>query len=245
MAQAPGEECGSMMQAAELAVLDWLQAHLRCDFLDAVMPWISRICDHGEIWILLAAVLLLLRKHRWTGMSLSFALILDLICCNIVLKPLVGRIRPFLVNTAVELLTAPPADASFPSGHTAASFAAVFALRASGSPLWKPALVLAAGIAFSRLYLYVHWPTDVLGGILVGAAFEKSSLTLREGDRLVLVSDGVTATGADWVKSQLEAGAELSAQQLAEDLARTARERQQPGREDDITVLVADLFRAD
>ena len=138
-----------MMQAAELAVLDWLQAHLRCDFLDAVMPWISRICDHGEIWILLAAVLLLLRKHRWTGMSLSFALILDLICCNIVLKPLVGRVRPFLVNTAVELLTA---------------------LRASGSPLWKPALVLAAGIAFSRLYLYVHWPTDVLGGILVGAA---------------------------------------------------------------------------
>ena len=102
--------------------------------------------------------------------SLSFALILDLICCNIVLKPLVGRVRPFLVNTAVELLTAPPADASFPSGHTAASFAAVFALRASGSPLWKPALVLAAGIAFSRLYLYVHWPTDVLGGILVGAA---------------------------------------------------------------------------
>ena len=102
--------------------------------------------------------------------AMSFALILDLICCNIVLKPLVGRIRPFLVNTAVELLTAPPADASFPSGHTAASFAAVFALRASGSPLWKPALVLAAGIAFSRLYLYVHWPTDVLGGILVGAA---------------------------------------------------------------------------
>ena len=48
-----------MMQAAELAVLDWLQAHLRCDFLDAVMPWISRICDHGEIWILLAAVLLI------------------------------------------------------------------------------------------------------------------------------------------------------------------------------------------
>lgn len=169
-----------MMQAAELAVLDWLQAHLRCDFLDAVMPWISRICDHGEIWILLAAVLLLLRKHRWTGMSLSFALILDLICCNIVLKPLVGRIRPFLVNTAVELLTAPPADASFPSGHTAASFAAVFALRASGSPLWKPAAVLASVIAFSRLYLYVHWPTDVLGGILVGAAAGWASARLAD-----------------------------------------------------------------
>ena len=157
------------MQTAELAVLDWIQTHLRCGFLDAVLPVISWTCDHGEIWILLAAVLLFWKKHRWTGVSVSFALILDLICCNMILKPLVGRIRPFAVNTAVELLTAPPADASFPSGHTAASFAAVFALRASGSPLWKPALVLAAGIAFSRLYLYVHWPTDVLGGILVGA----------------------------------------------------------------------------
>ena len=170
-AQAPGEECGSMMQAAELAVLDWLQAHLRCDFLDAVMPWISRICDHGEIWILLAAVLLLLRKHRWTGMSLSFALILDLICCNIVLKPLVGRIRPFLVNTAVELLTAPPADASFPSGHTAASFASVTALWLAGKKRWAmAALPLAVLIAFSRMYLCVHFPTDILGGAVLGTA---------------------------------------------------------------------------
>ena len=88
-------------------------------------------------------------------------------CCW--LKPLVGRARPFTVQ-AVDLLIAPPTDASFPSGHTAASFAAVFALKASGSPLWKPALAVAVVMAFSRLYLYVHWPSDVLGGVLVGAA---------------------------------------------------------------------------
>lgn len=158
------------MQTAELAVLDWIQTHLRCGFLDAVLPVISWTCDHGEIWILLAAVLLFWKKHRWTGVSVSFALILDLICCNMILKPLVGRIRPFAVNTAVELLTAPPLDASFPSGHTAASFAAVFALKASGSRLWKPALAVAVVIAFSRLYLYVHWPSDVLCGALLGAA---------------------------------------------------------------------------
>ncbi len=82
-------------------------------------------------------------------------------------------------------------------------------------------------------------------GIIEGVAFEKSGLTLREGDRVVLVSDGVTATGADWVKSQLEAGAKLSAQELADNLAATARERQLDGREDDITVLVADLLQGE
>ena len=164
------EEREIMARTAELAVLDWIQAHLRCDFLDAVLPVVSWTCNHGEIWIALAVVLLLLKRHRWTGVSVSLGLILDLICCNVILKPLVGRIRPFAVNTAVELLAAPPGDASFPSGHTAASFAAVFALKAAGSPLWKPALALASVIAFSRLYLYMHWPTDVLGGIVVGAA---------------------------------------------------------------------------
>ena len=158
------------MQAAEFAILDWIQAHLRCGFLDAVLPAVSRTANHGELWIILAVILLLIRGQRKYGASVACGLFLDLVSCNIILKPLIGRIRPFAVNGLVELLISAPMDASFPSGHTAASFAAVFALKTAGSPLWKPALAVALVIAFSRLYLYVHWPSDVLGGALLGAA---------------------------------------------------------------------------
>ena len=166
----------------EFAILDWIQAHLRCGFLDAVLPVISWTSNHGEIWILLALCLLAAKKSRRQGGTVAVALLMDLRCCNMFLKPLIGRVRPFAVNPAVELLVAAPLDASFPSGHTAVSFAAVFALKASGSPLWKPALVLASVIAFSRLYLYVHWPTDVLAGILLGAALGYAAdLVVKKG----------------------------------------------------------------
>ena len=158
------------MQTFEFWILDWIQTHLRSDFLDSVLPAISWTSNHGEIWILLALCLLVFKKYRQQGVTVGLALLMDLVCCNLTLKPLIGRIRPFVVNTAVELLIDAPLDAAFPSGHTAVSFAAVFALKASGSRLWKPALVLAVVIAFSQLYLYVHWPTDVLGGALLGAA---------------------------------------------------------------------------
>lgn len=174
----PGEEI--YMQSAELAILDQIQLHLRCGFLDAALPVVSWTCNHGELWIILAAVLLLLKRHRRCGAAVACALVLDLVSCNIILKPLIGRVRPFAVNPAVELLTAPPLDASFPSGHTAASFAAVFALKTAGSPLWKPALAVAVVMAFSRLYLYVHWPSDVLGGALLGAALGWAGAKLVE-----------------------------------------------------------------
>ena len=161
------------MQAMELAILDWVQTNLRCGFLDGVLPAITRLSDHGEIWIVLAAVLLITKKYRWAGVSVALALVLDLILCNGFLKPLIGRIRPYEVNTTIALLVPPPGDASFPSGHTAASFTAVTALWcAGGVPKWLrwPALALAVVIALSRIYLYVHWPTDVLGGAALGAA---------------------------------------------------------------------------
>ncbi len=165
---------------AELAILDWIQGHLRCGFLDWLMPLVSALSNHAEVWIALSALLLLLRRHRKYGLSAAFALTLDLAACNLLLKPLIGRSRPFLLRPELPLLIPPPGDASVPSGHTAASFAAVFALRSAGSPLWLPALALASLIAFSRLYLFVHWPSDVLGGVLLGAAVGWAGARLAE-----------------------------------------------------------------
>lgn len=152
----------------ELSILDWIQT-LHTPFLDKIMAFITRLGDAGIIWIVLSIVLLLIPKTRKSGAVMVAALVVDVVLCNIVLKNLVARTRPYDVNTGVHLLVAKLHDYSFPSGHTAASFASVTALYLAGEKkLWKFALVLACLIAISRLYLYVHYPTDVLGGILFG-----------------------------------------------------------------------------
>ena len=152
----------------ELSILDWIQT-LHTPFLGKIMVFITRLGDAGIIWIMLSIVLLLIPKTRKSGAVMVVALVVDVLLCNIVLKNLVARTRPYDVNTGVHLLVAKLHDYSFPSGHTAASFASVTALYLAGEKkLWKFALVLACLIAISRLYLYVHYPTDVLGGILFG-----------------------------------------------------------------------------
>lgn len=142
---------------------------MRTPILDTIMCVITKLGNAGMIWILLTVILLILPRTRRTGVILMLALCVDVVLCNGILKNLVGRIRPFDVNTSIQLLVARPHDYSFPSGHTAASFTAVMALYLAGeNKMWKPALVLAVLIAFSRLYLYVHYPTDILGGIITG-----------------------------------------------------------------------------
>ncbi|MCI2058292.1 MAG: phosphatase PAP2 family protein [Oscillibacter sp.] len=156
------------MQTLELTILNWIQAQCRSGFLDALMPAVSALCAHGEIWIVLAAVLLIFPRTRRVGGILAAALILDVICCNGILKPLIARVRPCDVNPAAELLVRRPSDWSFPSGHAASSFAATAALYAAGCRGWIPAFALSLLICFSRLYLYVHWPSDVLAGAILG-----------------------------------------------------------------------------
>ncbi|MDR3791602.1 MAG: phosphatase PAP2 family protein, partial [Dorea sp.] len=153
----------------EIHILDMIQ-NLRTPIGDVVVPLITRLGDAGIIWIILTVLLLIIPKTRKTGVIMMAALLVDVLLCNVFIKNLVARTRPFDVNTAVQLLVAKPQDYSFPSGHTAASFASVTALYLAGEKkMWKVALVLAVLIALSRLYLYVHYPTDITGGVIFGS----------------------------------------------------------------------------
>ena len=156
----------------DLPILNWIAENLRCAFLDAVMPLITVLGDAGIFWIAVSVVFLLIPKLRKAGLSMGIALLMGLVVCNLTLKPLCARIRPYdFYGEAMQLLVATPHDFSFPSGHTIASFEAATALAIHNKKLGVPALILASLIAFSRLYLYVHYPTDVLVSIGLGIAF--------------------------------------------------------------------------
>ena len=157
----------------DLPILDWIAQHLWCPFLDAVMPVITKLGNGGIFWIAVSVVLMLIPKYRKAGFSMGAALLMGLLLCNLTLKPLVARIRPYdyqleHFGKVIPLLISTPHDFSFPSGHTIASFEAATALLLHNKKLGIPAMVLAALVAFSRLYLYVHYPTDVIASILLG-----------------------------------------------------------------------------
>ncbi len=162
----------NIFNSAELVALDFIQEHLRCAFLDTVLPIITMLGDAGIIWIIAAVAMLFFKQTRKTGITMGVALILGLAIGNGVLKNVVGRIRPYDVNTGIELLVEKLHDKSFPSGHTLASFEAAGVLMICDRRRFGyAALALAVVIAFSRLYLYVHYPTDVIAGIILGTLF--------------------------------------------------------------------------
>ncbi len=153
--------------AFDFAILDWLNENLAHPLLDRFFALITFLGDAGWFWIVLTAIFLLFKKTRRIGISMAISLVFSLLVTNITLKPLVNRPRPYALRE-VKLRIEPPHDASFPSGHSSASFAAAFSLFLQDKKKGIPALVLATLIAFSRLYFYLHFFTDVLGGILVG-----------------------------------------------------------------------------
>ena len=161
-----------MAEHFDLPILAWIAEHLQTAFGDAVMPIITLLGDAGIFWIAMAVVLLFIPKYRKVGLSMGAALVLGLLICNMTMKPLFARIRPYDLlaeqGVTIKLLIDAQHDFSFPSGHTLASFEAATVLMIHNKKLGIPAMVLACLIAFSRLYLYVHYPTDVICSIILG-----------------------------------------------------------------------------
>lgn len=153
----------------ELEILNFIRNSLSNPLLDEIMKFITHLGSGGFIWIAVTVVMLAKKNTRKTGVKMAVSLLLSLLLCNIILKPLVDRVRPYeAVN--VDIIIGKPSGASFPSGHSSSSFAAAVTLLRSRSRGALAAVILAALIAFSRLYLYVHYPSDVLCGALLGTA---------------------------------------------------------------------------
>lgn len=153
--------------AADNAILNWIQKNTS-SLGDQIMPIITALGNAGIIWLIVAAVLLCRKKWRKAGLEMLIALGIAAAIGSLLLKPLIGRIRPFDANDFTGLLIAPPQDFSFPSGHTSSSIAAAVVLLRKNWKWGIGAMVLAVLIAFSRMYLYVHYPSDVLAGASLG-----------------------------------------------------------------------------
>ena len=150
-------------------ILLYIQEYLRSDFMTPIWKFITFLGDAGWFWIALTVILLIPKKTRKVGIASALALAIGVLFTNIALKNIVARTRPYEVVEGLTLLVGKAHDYSFPSGHSCASFASAFAIfKLAPKKYGIPAIVLASLIAFSRLYVGIHYPTDVIAGILIG-----------------------------------------------------------------------------
>lgn len=164
------------------AVLQAIQNHLVCPFLDAVMPVITALGNAGAIWLATALALICTKKYRRQGILLLGGIALGYLVGIVCLKNLLARPRPCWLDPSVSLLIARPSDYSFPSGHTMISVIGATILTKTNRQFGYIAIPLAALIAFSRLYLYVHFPSDILGGAVLGVVI--GLLVMRVGHKI-------------------------------------------------------------
>lgn len=156
------------MNQFEASIILWIQENLR-GFLDPVLVFITHLGDDGILWIAMGIVLLFFKKTRPIGFTVLLSLLINFVIVNLTLKDLIARPRPFVVNEAIQpLVGGVNPNRSFPSGHTSGSFSAMLALyKWVPKKIGIPALILATLVALSRLYVGVHYPTDLLGGFVI------------------------------------------------------------------------------
>ena len=152
------------------SILYWIHDDLSCGVLDMLMPKLTLLGSGGAIWLLAAAIMLCAKKYRRQGVILLAGLAAGVLVGNVCLKNLIARPRPCWLDGSVKLLIPIPTDYSFPSGHTLSSVIGATVLTKTNRRFGWAAIPLAAIIAFSRLYLFVHYPSDILAGAVLGVA---------------------------------------------------------------------------
>lgn len=168
--------------AWEFELLDWLQG-IHGPWLDQAMVFVTSLADHGRLWICLGLVFLCFSRTRRLGLAVLLSIGLGFVTGNLLLKNLFARSRPCWIQSQVPLLVRVPRDYSFPSGHTLVSFEGAVCIWNSHKRWGTAALVLAALIACSRMYLFVHFPTDILGGAVLGIVNGGIGIWMVKGDR--------------------------------------------------------------
>lgn len=153
----------------EFSFLYFLQS-LHNPVLDKIMVFITSLGNEGLLWIGIAVVMVFFKKYRKCAISMGISLLLMELVGNVILKDLIMRERPCWIDPSIELLVKAPSSFSFPSGHTFAGFAASVTIFLNHKREGIAAIAVASLIAFSRMYLFVHFPTDILGGIVFGIA---------------------------------------------------------------------------
>ena len=159
------------LKKLDFSLLNWIQSNMKTKTMDRLMLWSTRMGDGGVILIIYAIILLISRENREVGVTLFFAVTACAIIGNLVIKPAFRRTRPCNRDESKPLLLSRrPSDSSFPSCHTMTSFAAVVAISQAGGLLGMTSVIFASMISFSRMYLFVHYPSDVLIGAIMGIA---------------------------------------------------------------------------
>lgn len=155
----------------DFSILYYIQDHLRCAFLDFLMPLLGFIQEGGMVWIAISIVLICFKKTRYCGFAILLAMGIDTLITEFAIKNVVCRVRPCNVDFSVNMLISRPTSYGFPSNHTASAFAAATALLVTlNRKRWAIlGYVLSTAIAVSRLYVFVHFPSDVLVGAIVGS----------------------------------------------------------------------------
>lgn len=156
----------ALIQNIDWSILQWIHTVMQCPFMDFLMPKVSLLGDVGAIWLITAAGLLFTKYKRY-GIMIILGIFLGFLIGNLAVKPIVARLRPCWQDISFPMIVKMEYDFSFPSGHALASFIAAMILTIANRKFGYIAVPLAVLIAFSRMYLYLHFPSDILGSFVV------------------------------------------------------------------------------